>query len=190
MEEEKKDIKKIKELLGRINLMDIDRDEDLMWFLGDLWSQEKHLNQSLNFISEKLKENPNDEYYNKLSKLIARILTETRKQRAAHLPRIQKLKSFALWCFYKHSLGLMMQAGEVASKDVYMALEKEKQLGKMIKTGKSKEEIEKLKKEIEEDWNNAKKGFITSKFGHDTVVLMNQFAKSFEKKDLSKKKQK
>ena len=59
--EEKERIEKIKELLGKINLGDIDRDEDLMWFVADLWCLEKHISTSLYMLNEKLKNNPEDE---------------------------------------------------------------------------------------------------------------------------------
>jgi len=55
MKTEEKKIEKIKELLGRINLEDIDRDEDLMWFVADLWCLEKHLSTSLYMLKEKIK---------------------------------------------------------------------------------------------------------------------------------------
>ena len=152
--------KKVEELIktGRINLMDIDRDEDLMWALGDLWCLEKHLNQALNKITLKLKEDPNNEYNKKLFELISNVLNQVRIERTKHLKNIQKLHEFALWCSYKHLLGIMMQFGEVGAKELYIGI-----------TNKNEENIKR-----------AKECFETSNFAHDIIILFNKFAKKYK----------
>ena len=178
-EDTKKKIEKIKELLGRINLEDIDRDEDLIYAVGDLVNAEKHLNSALYVLNEKLKKEPNNEYLKKLFELISNVLKELREQRAIHLERLYYIKSHSIWCLYKHIIAAMYQFGEVASKDIHMAIEKEKELEKLEKEGK-KEEVEKLKKEIEKDWENVKKDLETSKFCHDLLILFKQFAEKIK----------
>ena len=169
-------LEKIKSMLGRINILDVDRDEDLVWALSDMWNLEKHINQTLNDLSEKLEKNPDDEYL-KLFRLLSQVLTELRVHRTKHLERIEKLKHMGTWCEYKHWVGLMAQMGEVASKDIYMALEKEKILEKTKDEKKRKE----LENEIKEDWENALKDLRTSKFAHDTIFLLNKFAEKYLK---------
>lgn len=146
--------------LGKIDLYDIDRDEDLFWAVSDLWNIEKHLNTSLNYLVKKMKEEPND-YYSKLFELLSSLLSGIRLERAKHLKRLTKLHMFGVWCVMKHLIGCAAQMGEVAAKDIYLG-------------------------EIE----NAKMDFETSKFCHDAFVLINRFGESYEKKDLSKEKQK
>ena len=177
--EEKERIEKIKELLGKINLGDIDRDEDLMWFVADLWCLEKHISTSLYMLNEKLKNNPEDEYLNKLFELLTNALKAIREERAKHLERLYFLREYGTWCSVKHLLGIMMQASEVAAKDIHMAIEKENVLKRLEKEGK-KEEVEKLKKEIEKDWENVRKDLETSKFAHDLLILFKQFGKKFK----------
>ena len=179
-EDTKKKIEKIKELLGRISLEDIDRDEDLMWFVADLWCLEKHLSTSLYMLNEKIKKEPESEYFKKLFQLIVNVLKKVREERTKHLERLYFIKEYGVWCSVKHLLGAMMQASEVAGKDIHIAIEKEKELEKLEKEG-NKEEVEKLKKEIEEDWENVKKDLETSKFCHDLLILFKQFSQKFKK---------
>ncbi|MFQ6068001.1 MAG: hypothetical protein ACE5KD_00500 [Candidatus Bathyarchaeia archaeon] len=145
---------KIKELLkkGKISLFDIDRDEDLIWAVADLYCLEKHLQLTLNFIVKKLEKEPKDEYYKKLYELTCNLLNGVRLERTKHLKRLVKLKEFGFWCCYKHLIGSMMQFAEVGGKDIYMKDE------------------------------NVKMDFETSAFCHDAVILLNQFSKLKKKK--------
>jgi len=153
---QKEIIEKAKELIekGKVDIFDVDRLEDHMWAVADLWCLEKHLNIILNDIVKKLKQNPNDEKTKKLYELALNLLNETRKHRAKHLKKIEKLRAFGFWCVYKHYLGLMMQMGEVAAKYIYSALEENK--------------LELLE--------HAKDCFETSAFAHDVIILLNKFA--------------
>jgi len=133
---------------GKVDIFDIDRDEDLMWAVADLYCIEKHLNLTINFIKKKLEENPKDEYYQKLYEVATNLLNGVRVERAKHLKRLVKFKEFGFWCIYKHFLGGMMQFGEVGAKDLYMG-----------------------------DKENAKLDFETSSFCHDAIILLNQLNK-------------
>ena len=177
-EKEKKDeLKKIREMAGKINIEDIDRDVDLFYAVSDFWNIEKHLNGALNAVVEKLEKDPSNEHLNKLFKLLCSILDETRKHRTIHLERLQKLKEFSIWCFYKHVIGLSAQLGEVGAKDIHIALEKEKLL-KEIKDEKKRKELE---EEIKKDWENVKNDFKSSKFTFDIVFLLDKFAEKYLK---------
>jgi len=149
--------KKVKELLkkGKINLFDIDRDEDLMWAVADLYCIEKHLELTLNFVVKKLEADPEDEYYKKFYELLYNLLNGIRLERTKHLKRLVKLEEFGVWCPYKHLLGAMMQFAEVGTKDIYMQSET---------NGGDQTE-------------NIKMDFITSAFCHDAIILLNQFSK-------------
>ena len=103
-EKEKKKIEKIKELLGRINLEDIDRDEDLMWFVADLWCLEKHLSTSLYMLKEKIKKEPENEYFKKLFQLIVNVLKRVREERTKHLERLYFIKEYGVWCLPPETL--------------------------------------------------------------------------------------
>lgn len=133
---------------GKINLYDIDRDADLMWAVADLWNIEKHLNMTLNNLSAKLKENPNDKKLNTLFVLISKILDEVRKYRAKNLKHLEKLKLFSIWCVYKHLLGAMMQFGEVGAKEISMG-----------------------------NYERARECFETSEFCYNTIIFLNHVAK-------------
>jgi hypothetical protein len=160
MENEKEKMEKIEEMLGRVNLADVDRDEDLIWALADLWNTEKHLNQAINNVVEKLKKGEDVEYNGKLLQLLQETLKMLREERAKHLPRIYYLKEFGLWCTVKHLIGAMMQFGEVGAKDIHMALE---------------EKDEQKRKELLE---LAKKDFETSKILHDILLMFKVFSKN------------
>ena len=153
---QKEIIEKAKELIkkGKVDIFDVDRLEDHVWAVADLWCLEKHLNIILNNIVKKLKENPNDEKAKILYELALNLLNETRKHRAMHLKEIEKLREYGWWCCYKHYLGVMMQMGEVGAKYVYQGLEENKP-----------ELLEK-----------ARKCFETSAFAHDVIILLNKFA--------------
>jgi hypothetical protein len=105
---------------GKIDIFDIDRDEDLRWAVADLYSAEKHLSLTLAFLSEKLEEEPNNEYYKKLYEVVKNLLNGIRIERAKHLKRLEKFGEIGSWCTYKHLLGAMMQFAEVGAKDIYM----------------------------------------------------------------------
>ena len=149
-------IERAKELIkkGKVDIFDVDRLEDHMWAVADLWCLEKHLNIIINNLTKKLKENPNDKKAKTLYELAINLLNETRKHRAKHLKKIEKLRAYGWWCCYKHYLGVMMQMGEVGAKYVYQALEQNKP--------------ELLK--------DAQDCFETSAFAHDTIILLNKFA--------------
>lgn len=114
-------IEKLKELVksGKISLFDIDRDEDLMWAISDLYNIEKHLSDILIFLSKKLDEEPNNEYYKKLFEFTKGLLNEIRIHRSKHLKRLQKFEEYGFWCLGKHLLGAMSQFTEVGAKDIY-----------------------------------------------------------------------
>jgi len=160
MENEEEKLKRAEEMLGRINLADVDRDEDLIWALADLWNIEKHLNQAINNVVEKLNVGEDVEYNEKLLQLLQETLKMIREERAKHLPRIYYLKEFGLWCTVKHLVGAMMQFGEVGAKDIHMALE---------------EKDEERRKELLE---LAKKDFETSKTLHDILLMFKVFSKN------------
>jgi len=160
MENEEEKLKRAEEMLGRINLADVDRDEDLIWALADLWNIEKHLNQAINNVVEKLNVGEDVEYNEKLLQLLQETLKMIREERAKHLPRIYYLKEFGLWCTVKHLVGAMMQFGEVGAKDIHMALE---------------EKDEQRRKELLE---LAKKDFETSKTLHDILLMFKVFSKN------------
>jgi HEAT repeat protein len=167
--EKEKEIKKAEEMLGRINLADIDRDEDLIWALADLWNIEKHLNQALNSVVEKLNKGENKEYNEKLLQLLQETLKMVREERAKHLPRIYYLKEFGAWCQIKHLVGAMMQFGEVGAKDIHMALEEKDEQ-------KRKELLELVKKDFE-----------TSKTLHDILLMFKVFSKKVKTEEVSPK---
>jgi 2-methylisocitrate lyase-like PEP mutase family enzyme len=160
MEKEEEKLKRAEEMLGRINLADVDRDEDLIWALADLWNIEKHLNQAINNVVEKLNAGEDVEYNEKLLQLLQETLKMVREERAKHLPRIYYLKEFGLWCTVKHLVGAMMQFGEVGAKDIHMALE---------------EKDEQRRKELLE---LAKRDFETSKTLHDILLMFKVFSKN------------
>ncbi len=83
---------------GKVDIFDIDRDEDLMWAVADLYCIEKHLNLTINFIKKKLEENPKDEYYQRLYEVATNLLNGVRVERAKHLKRLVKFKEFGFWC--------------------------------------------------------------------------------------------
>ena len=175
-----KKIEKIKQMMGRINIEDVDRNEDLMWFVADLWNIEKHLNTALYTIREKLNKKLKDnekQYYDKLYRFASEILKQVREERTKHLERLYFIREFGLWCSVKHFLGVMMQAGEVAAKDIHIAIEKEKELEKI----KDEKQRKVLEDEIKKDWENVKKDLETSKFAHDVVLLMKKFSEAVKK---------
>ena len=157
MEEEKTE-----EMLGRINLADVDRDEDLIWALADLWNIEKHLNQAINMVIEKIEAKENEENNKKLLEFLLETFKTIREERAKHLPRIYYLKEYGLWCTVKHLVGAMMQFGEVGAKDVHMYLE---------------EKSEEKKKEL---FELIKKDFETSKKLHDLLLAFKVVAQHLE----------
>ena len=147
---------------GKVDIFDIDVMEDHKWATADLWNNEKHLNIVINHIHIKLKEIKDQklkEYYKKLLELAYHLLNETRKHRAKHLKRIEKLREFGFWCTYKHYLGAMEQFGEAAAKYIYIALEEKKS----------------------EFLEAAKECFETSAFCSEAVMLMNKFAENVKK---------
>jgi len=154
---------------GKINLADIDRDEDLMWALADLWSAEKHLSQALNAVVEKINKGEDVEYNKKLFELLNETLNLIREERAKHMPRLYYLKEYGLWCTVKHILGAMLQFTEVGAKDIHIAL---------------KEKDEKKKEEILEI---AKKDFETSKTLHDILLMFKIFSKNVKSGEASTK---
>lgn|GEM_PF-4007148 len=119
MSEEK--IEQIKKLIeqGKISFFDIDRDEDLMWAVSDLYNIEKHLSGVLDFLIVKLNEEPDNEYYKKLYEFVKGFLNEIRIHRSKHLKRLQKFEEYGFWCLGKHLLGAMAQFAEVGAKDIY-----------------------------------------------------------------------
>ena len=177
----KKKIEEIKKLAGRINIDDVDRNEDLMWFVSDLWNIEKHLNTALYTINEKLSSGKLNEqqkiYYENLFKLASEILKKTREERTKHLKRLYFIREFGMWCSVKHFLGVMAQAGEVMAKDIHIALEKQQLLEKT----KDEKERKALEEEIKKDWENVKIDLETSKFAHDIILLMKKFSEKFKK---------
>ena len=154
---------------GKINLADIDRDEDLMWALADLWSAEKHLSQALNAVVEKINKGEDVEYNKKLFELLNETLNLIREERAKHMPRLYYLKEYGLWCTVKHILGAMLQFTEVGAKDIHIAL---------------KEKDEKKKEEMLEI---AKKDFETSKTLHDILLMFKIFSKNVKSEEASTK---
>jgi hypothetical protein len=154
---------------GKINLADIDRDEDLMWALADLWSAEKHLSQALNAVVEKINKGEDVEYNKKLFELLNETLNLIREERAKHMPRLYYLKEYGLWCTVKHILGAMLQFTEVGAKDIHIAL---------------KEKDEKKKEEMLEI---AKKDFETSKTLHDILLMFKIFSKNVKSGEASTK---
>lgn len=154
---------------GKINLADIDRDEDLMWAVADLWSAEKHLSQALNAVVEKINKGEDVEYNKKLFELLNETLNLIREERAKHMPRLYYLKEYGLWCTVKHILGAMLQFTEVGAKDIHIAL---------------KEKDEKKKEEMLEI---AKKDFETSKTLHDILLMFKIFSKNVKSGEASTK---
>jgi hypothetical protein len=145
---------------GKISLFDIDRDEDLMWAVADLYCAEKHLQLTLSFITKKLEEEPQNEYYKKLSSIITSLLNAVRIQRTKNLERLEKFKEKGIHCLYKHLLGAMMQFAEVGSKDIFM-----------------NEDEEKIKLDFE-----------TSIFCRDAILALNQVQKIKEKMEVKDEK--
>jgi len=154
---------------GKINLADIDRDEDLMWAVADLWSAEKHLSQALNAVVEKINKGEDVEYNKKLFELLNETLNLIREERAKHMPRLYYLKEYGLWCTVKHILGAMLQFTEVGAKDTHIAL---------------KEKDEKKKEEMLEI---VKKDFETSKTLHDILLMFKIFSKNVKSGEASTK---
>ena len=154
---EKKKEENIKEMAGRIKIEDIDRDEDLIWAVGDLVNLEKHLATAIYNIEEKIKKEPKNENLKSLLNFASRILNEVREHRTIHLERLYYIKEYGLWCSVKHIIGAMYQFTEVASKDMRMALQ-------------SNEGTD------GENFKNAIKDYRTSKFLHDLLILMKKFS--------------
>ena len=120
MEEKINEAKKTLKEKGKVDIFDIDRDEDLRWAVADLYSAEKHLSLTLAFLTKKLEEEPNNEYYKKLYELVKNLLNGIRIERSKHLKRLQKFGEIGVWCLQKHLLGAVIQFAEVGAKDIYM----------------------------------------------------------------------
>lgn len=177
---EEKKIERIRRLLGRINLEDIDRNEDLYWATSELINIEKHLYLALAFLNEKIKKEKDPqmkEYYQKVFNLLARLLKKVREERTKHLERIYSLKTFSTWCIYKHITGGMHQFGEVFAKDNHMYWEKMDEIERT-----DNEELKKrLEEEAKKDFENMQKDLETLKFLHDTLLLLKKFSETVKK---------
>jgi len=102
---------------AKIHAADVGEAVDTLWLTADLYNVEKHMEHSLMKVAMELSDD--DKRKKPLMELYMSILNEVRKLRARTLEKIVKNKMFDAWCPFKHLTGAIMQAHEVATREIY-----------------------------------------------------------------------